>query len=124
MGMMIVTMLIAIETSKRGLVAPTAVLFGLSLLLMNTSVGAYTINAVDLAPTPKSSAFVYGVYNGILNLMGAFSAIIVAWIAKNHGFIWAFSSMVVFIAIFLFGLIVVVNKKGIVPAKEELSDMG
>ena len=72
----------------------------------------------------KSSAFVYGVYNGILNLMGAFSNIIVTWIAKRYGFIWAFSSVVVFMAIFLFGLIVVIDGKGIVPAKEELIELG
>jgi MFS family permease len=124
MGMMIVMMLFALETSKLQLVAPTAVLIGLSLLVMNASVGAWAINAVDLAPTPKSSAFVYGVYNGILNLMGAFSSIIVTWIAQRHGFIWAFSSAVVFMAIFLFGLIVVIDEKGIVPAKEELIEMG
>ena len=123
MGMMIVMMLIALETSKLKLVAPTAVLIGLSLLVMNASVGAWTLNAIDLAPTPKSSAFVYGVYNGILNLMAAFSNIIVTWIAKQHGFIWAFSSAVVFMAIFLFGLIVVIDGKGIVPAKEERMEL-
>jgi len=124
MAMMIVMVLIALETSKLGFVASTAVLIGLSLLAMNATVGAWTLNAVDLAPTPKSAAFVYGVYNGILNLMGAFSSIIVTWIAKRHGFIWAFSSAVVFMAIFLFGLIVVIDEKGIVPAKEEPIELG
>ena len=124
MGMMIVMVLIALETSKLGLVTPTAVLIGLSLLVMNATVGAWTLNAVDLAPTPKSAAFVYGVYNGILNLMGAFSNIIVTWIAKYYGFIWAFSSAVVFMAIFLVGLIVVIDEKGIVPAKEETRRAG
>ena len=124
MAMMIVMTVMALGTSKLQLVAPTAVLIGLALLLMNVSVGAWAINAVDLAPTPKSSAFVYGVYNGILNLMGAYSNIIVTWIADRHGFIWAFSSVVVFMTIFLFGLIVVIDKKGIVPAKEELIELG
>ena len=124
MALMIVMTMIALETSKLKLVAPTAVLIGLSLLFMNVSVGAWAINAVDLAPTPKSSAFVYGVYNGILNLMGAFSNIIVAWIAQRYGFISAFSSVVVFMAIFLIGLIVVIDGKGIVPAKEELIELG
>ena len=110
-------MLIALETSKLNLVIPTAVLIGLSLFAMNVTVGAWTINAIDLAPTPKSSAFIYGIYNGILNLMGAFSNIIVTWIAKRYGFIWAFSSAVVFMAVFLFGLVVVIDKKGIVPAR-------
>jgi ABC-type phosphate transport system auxiliary subunit len=56
--------------------------------------------------------------------MGAFSSIIVAWIADCHGFIWAFSSAVVFMAVFLFGLIVVIDEKGIVPAKEEPVELG
>jgi MFS family permease len=118
MGMMVVMMLIALETSKLGLVLPTAVLIGFSLFAMNITVGAWTINAVDLAPTPKSCAFVYGIYNGILNLMGAFSSIIVTWIAKHHGFIWAFSSAVIFMAVFLIGLIFVIDENGIVPARE------
>ncbi len=121
---MIVLMLIALGTSKLQLVAPTAALIGLSLLVMNVTVGAWAINAVDLAPTPKSSAFVYGVYNGILNLMGAFSNIIVTKIAYHYGFIWAFASPVVFMAIFLFGMIVVIDEKGIVPAKEEPIELG
>jgi sugar phosphate permease len=124
MGLMIVTMLVALESSRLRLVESTAALFGCSLLLMNVSVGAYTLNAVDLAPTPKSSAFVYGVCNGILNLMGAFSTIIVTAIAKGYGFIWAFSSVVVFLALFLFGLIVVIDRKGIAPAKEERIEPG
>ena len=124
MGMMVVMMLIALETSKLKLVMPTAVLIGLSLLVMNASVGAWSINAIDLAPTPKSSAFVYGVYNGVLNLMGAFSSIIVTWIAKGHGFIWAFSSAIIFMAVFLVGLIFVIDGKGIVPAREEPFELG
>jgi MFS transporter, ACS family, glucarate transporter len=119
MGMMVVLMLIAMETSKLKLVIPTAVLIGLALLAMNATVGAWTINAIDLAPTPKSSAFVYGIYNGILNLMGACSSLVVTWIAKHHGFIWAFSSAVVFMAVFLIGLVIVIDKKGIVPQRQE-----
>lgn len=118
-AMMLVMMLIALQTSKLKLVTPTAVLIGLSLLAMNTTVGAWTINAVDLAPSPRSSAFVYGIYNGVLNVMGAFSSLIVTWIAKGHGFIWAFFSAIVFMAVFLIGLVVVIDKKGIVPTSEE-----
>jgi sugar phosphate permease len=124
MGMMIVMMLAALETSKLGLVVPSVVLIGLSLMVMNTSVGAWAINAVDLAPTPKSSAFVYGVYNGVLNLMGAYSSILVTMLAHSFGFIAAFSSAIVFMAIFLIGLIFVIDKNGIVPAKEELVEIG
>lgn len=115
MGLMIVMMLGAFETSKRGLVAPSALLIGLSLLVMNATVGAWAVNAVDLAPTPKSTAFVYGIYNGALNLMGAYSSILVTAIAHRFGFIWAFSSALIFMAIFLFGLIVVIDRHGIAP---------
>lgn len=116
MGLMIVMMLCALETSRLNLVAPSATLIGLSLLVMNASVGAWGVNAVDLAPTPKSSAFVYGIYNGVLNLMGAYSSLLVTNIAHKFGFIWAFSSALIFMAIFLFGLVFVIDKHGIAPA--------
>jgi len=116
MGLMIVMMLCALETSKLDLVAPSALLIGLSLLVMNVSVGAWAVNAVDLAPTPKSTAFVYGIYNGVLNLMGAYSSILVTAIAQRFGFIWAFSSALIFMAVFLFGLVVVIDRRGIAPA--------
>jgi ACS family D-galactonate transporter-like MFS transporter len=124
MGMMIVMMLAALQTSRLGLVVPTVVLIGLSLMVMNASVGAWGVNAVDLAPTPKSSALVYGVYNGVLNLMGAFSSILVTMLAHSFGFIAAFSSAVVFMVIFLIGLIFVIDENGIVPAKEEAIEIG
>jgi sugar phosphate permease len=126
MGMMIVMMLCALETSRLNLIAPSALLIGLSLLVMNASVGAWGVNAVDLAPTPKSSAFVYGMYNGVLNLMGAYSSILVTVIANKFGFIWAFSSALIFMAIFLFGLVIVIDKHGIAPtpALEETVEVG
>lgn len=116
MALMIVMMILALETSRLNLVAPSALLIGLSLLVMNASVGAWAVNAVDLAPTPKSSAFIYGIYNGVLNLMGAYSSILVTAIANKFGFIWAFSSAVAFMAVFLLGLVVVIDKHGIAPA--------
>jgi len=116
MGLMIVMMLCALETSRLDLVAPSALLIGLSLLVMNASVGAWGVNAVDLAPTPRSAAFVYGIYNGVLNLMAAFSSILVTVIANKFGFIWAFSSALIFMVIFLVGLVVVIDKHGIAPA--------
>jgi hypothetical protein len=100
------------------------VLIGLSLMVMNASVGAWAVNAVDIAPTPRSSAFVYGVYNGVLNLMGAYSSILVTMLAHSFGFIAAFSSAVVFMVIFLIGLIFVIDENGIMPAKGELVEIG
>jgi len=116
MGLMIVMMLFALETSRLNLIVPSALLIGLSLLVMNASVGSWGVNAVDLAPTPESSAFIYGIYNGVLNLMGAYSSILVTDIANKFGFIWAFASALIFMAIFLFGLVVVIDKHGIAPA--------
>ena len=126
MGLMIVMMLLALETSRLNLVAPSALLIGLSLLVMNASVGAWGVNAVDLAPSPKSSAFVYGIYNGVLNLMGAYSSILVTVIANKFGFIWAFASALIFMTIFLFGLVVVIDHHGIAPAPvlEEADEVG
>jgi ACS family D-galactonate transporter-like MFS transporter len=126
MGLMIVMMLCALETSRLNLIAPSALLIGLSLLVMNASVGAWGVNAVDLAPTPKSSAFVYGIYNGVLNLMGAYSSILVTDIANKFGFIWAFSSALIFMAIFLIGLVFVIDNQGIAPAPalEEATEVG
>lgn len=126
MGLMIVMMLCALETSRLNLVAPSALLIGLSLLVMNASVGAWGVNAVDLAPTPKSSAFVYGIYNGVLNLMGAYSSILVTDIANKFGFIWAFSSALIFMMVFLFGLVIVIDEHGIAPAPalEEADEVG
>ena len=124
MGLMIVMMLGALETSRRDLVAPSALLIGLSLLVMNASVGAWGVNAVDLAPTPKSAALVYGLYNGVLNLMGAGSSILVTVLANRFGFVWAFASALVFMAIFLFGLVVVIDRHGIAPAPAEAPAAG
>ncbi|HLX71039.1 MAG TPA: hypothetical protein VKV04_15545, partial [Verrucomicrobiae bacterium] len=62
------------------------------------------------------SAFVYGIYNGVLNLMGAFNSILLTVIAKKFGFIWAFASALIFMVIFLFGLVIVIDKQGIAPA--------
>ena len=124
MGLMIVMMLGALETSRRDLVAPSALLIGLSLLVMNASVGAWGVNAVDLAPTPRSSALVYGLYNGVLNLTGAGSSILVTVLANRFGFVWAFASALVFMAIFLFGLIVVIDRHGIAPARAEAPAAG
>jgi ACS family D-galactonate transporter-like MFS transporter len=126
MGLMMVMMLCALETSRLKLIAPSALLIGLSMLVMNASVGAWGVNAVDLAPTPKSSAFVYGIYNGVLNLMGAYNSILLTKIANKFGFIWAFSSALIFMLVFLFGLIVIIDKRGIAPARvlEEADEIG
>jgi hypothetical protein len=88
---------------------------GLGLMVMNASVGAWAVNAVDLAPTPRSTAFVYGTYNGILNLMGAYNSLLVTRIAQHYGFIAAFSSAVVAMAVFLVGLLLVIDRHGIPP---------
>ncbi len=74
MGMMILMMLAALETSKLGLVVPSVALIGLSLLVMNASVGAWAVNAVDSCPTPKSSACHMGSVQRRFDPMGAYSS--------------------------------------------------
>ncbi|MDA8205362.1 MAG: hypothetical protein M0Z36_04785, partial [Thermaerobacter sp.] len=117
---MIIMMLIAVETSKAHAVIPTVVLIGLSLMAMNSTVGSWAVNAIDLAPNPRSTAFVYGIYNGVLNLMGAANSIILTRIAGSSGFIAAFSSAILFMVVFLVGLIFVIDHRGVISTKERL----
>ncbi len=120
MVLMIIMMLIAVETSKAHAVIPTVVLIGLSLMAMNSTVGSWAVNAIDLAPNPRSTAFVYGIYNGVLNLMGAANSIILTRIAGSSGFIAAFSSAILFMVVFLVGLIFVIDHRGVISTKERL----
>ena len=117
MVLMVLMMLGALQTSRDHLVAATVILMGLSMLVMNASVGAWAVNAIDLAPSVRNSAFVYGIYNGVLNLMGAFNSLILTWIAGQHGFIAAFLSAIAFMIVFLIGLIFVIDKRGIIPSE-------
>lgn len=123
MGAMIIMMLIAVKTAEAHDVITTVILIGLSLMAMNSTVGSWAVNAIDLAPNPRSTAFVYGIYNGVLNLMGAANSIILTRIAGNSGFIAAFSSAILFMVVFLIGLIFVIDRRGVISTKERLAQL-
>ena len=38
---------------------------------MNMTVGAWAVNIIDIAPNQSSTGFVYGIYNGVLNVIGS-----------------------------------------------------
>lgn len=114
----VILMLLSILSSKHGLIPLTVLLFALSMFFMTFSSGAWSLNAVDLARNDHETAFVYGVYNGILNLMGACNSLILTFLAQKLGFISAFASSIIFLVIFLIGLLFVIDNKGIVPNKK------
>ncbi len=89
---------------------PTAILLAIGAGLMNVTVGSWAVNAVDLAPS-GTSATVYGVYNGALNLMGAFNAIILGYLFIHTTPVVGFASSVFFMVLFLGGYIGLIRKK-------------
>lgn len=105
-----VCMAASLWLAKAGLVGATAVLLGVVQLLMNMTVGAWAVNVIDISPNHASTGFVYGIYNGVLNLMGACNSLILAWLATHFGFPIAFGSATVFMAIFLIGILGVVDR--------------
>jgi hypothetical protein len=78
---------------------------------MNLTVGAWAVNVIDISPNQASTGFVYGFYNGVLNLMGAFSSIILTWLAAKYGFPLAFTSAIFFMILFVVAILWVVDRK-------------
>jgi len=110
---MVVTMLcmvLSIFSARAGLGGLTAVLIGLAELMMNLTVGAWAVNIIDISPNQASTGFVYGVYNGALNIMGAFNSLILTWIATNFGFPAAFGSAIAFMLVFLVSILFIVDR--------------
>lgn len=97
-------------TARAQMAGSTAVLMGFAQLLMNMTVGAWAVNVVDISPNHASTGFVYGVYNGVLNVMGAFNSLIVTALATRFGFPAAFGSALIFMALFLIGMLFVVDR--------------
>jgi MFS family permease len=100
----------SLATAAAQLVALTAVLIGLAQLLMNVTVGAWAVNVIDISPNHASTGFVYGFYNGVLNVMGAFNSIIITALAARYGFPAAFGSAIVFMLIFLASMLFIVDR--------------
>lgn len=97
-------------SARAELGALTAVLIGFAQLLMNMTVGAWAVNVVDISPNQASTGLVYGFYNGVLNVMGAFNSLILTWLAARFGFPMAFGSAIVFMIVFLVSILFVVDR--------------
>ena len=107
---MIVCVLFSLVTAQAGSGAMTAVLLGIAQLLMNMTVGAWAVNVIDLSPNQASTGIVYSIYNSVLNIMGAFNSLILTALATRFGFPIAFGSAIVFMLIFLAGILLVVDR--------------
>lgn len=105
-----ICIVLSLYSARAGLGGPTAVLIGLAQLLMNMTVGAWAVNAVEISPNHASTGFVYGIYNGVLNVMGAFNSLIVVWLASRYGFPAAFGSALAFMLIFLASMLFIVDR--------------
>ena len=88
----------------------TAVFIGLAQLLMNMTVGAWAVNIIDISPNQSSTGFVYGIYNGVLNVMGALNSLILTALATRYGFPAAFGSAILFAFIFMASILFVVDR--------------
>ncbi len=110
MALMLLFVALSYYTGMARELVPTVLLLAAGAGLMNITVGSWAVNAFTISP-PETSATVYGVYNGILNIMGAFNSIIIAWIATNIGFTAAISSMVFFMAMFIAAYVIFIRQK-------------
>jgi MFS family permease len=90
----------------------TALLIGLAQLLSTVTVGAWAVSVIDLSPGRASTGILFGFYNGMLNLMGAVNGLAITWLAAHLGFPTAFASAVLFMLIFMAGMVVIVDRPG------------
>jgi len=116
MGAGAICVVLSMAGVHAGFAGPTAVLLGLAQLFMNMTVGAWAVSVIDVSPNQASTGLVYGVYNGVLNIVGAFSSLILAAIATAHGFPAAFGSAIVFMLVFIAAMLFVVDR----PSYERL----
>jgi MFS family permease len=100
----------SLYTARAGVAVSTVLLIGFAQLLMNMTVGAWAVNVIDISPNHASTGFVYGVYNGALNVMGAFNSLIITSLATRFGFPIAFGSAIVFMLIFLASILFIVDR--------------
>ena len=106
----IVCMAASLLTARAGFAEATALSIGFAQLFMNMTVGAWAVTIIDIAPNQASTGFVYGIYNGVLNVMGAFNALIITRIATQFGFPLAFASAIIFMVIFIGSMLFVVDR--------------
>lgn len=109
MVIMIAAVGLSYFTGTAKMLVPTALLLALGAGVMNLTVGSWAVNAIDLAPE-GTSATVYGIYNGALNVMGAFNGLIEPALFIKVGPVGGFASSVFFMALFLGGYLVLIRK--------------
>lgn len=100
----------SLYSARAGLGGVTAMTIGVAQLLMNVTVGAWAVNVIDISPNQASTGFVYGFYNGVLNVMGACNSLIVAALATRYGFPAAFGSALVFMFLFVISMLFIVDR--------------
>ncbi|MGC8608292.1 MAG: MFS transporter [Thermoplasmata archaeon] len=109
MVLMILFVGLSYFTGTAKMLLPTIILLATGSALMNLTVGSWAVNAVDIAPS-GTSAVVYGVYNGSLNLMGAFNSIIEGFLFIKYGPVIGFTSAIIFMVMFLAGYMALIRK--------------
>jgi MFS family permease len=109
MSLMIVMVGLSYFTGTAKELVPTAILLAAGAGLMNLTVGSWAVNAIDLAPTGTAGT-VYGFYNGSLNLVGAFNAIIEGVLFIRYGAVVGFTSSIIFMALFIGGYVGLIRK--------------
>lgn len=102
--------IISIFTARAGMGQLTAVLIGIAQFGLTLTVGAWAVNIIDISPNQASTGFVYGIFNGVLNIMGALNSLILTGIAARFGFPIAFGSALVFMAIFMISILFIVDQ--------------
>jgi len=102
--------ILSLFTAQAGMGGLTAVPIGVAQLTMNLTVGAWAVNIIDISPNQASTDFVYGIFNGVLNIMGAFNSLILTGLATRFGFPVAFGSALVFMAVFLVSILFIVDR--------------
>ncbi|MEM3267220.1 MAG: MFS transporter [Conexivisphaerales archaeon] len=118
MTLMVLFVAASYFTGTAGEIIPTAILLALAGGVMNITVGSWAANAITISPG-ETSATVYGFYNGVLNIMGAFTSLIIATLAIRYGFPAAITSTVFFMLLFILAYSVFITQKSMDQAIEK-----
>ncbi|KJE50101.1 MFS transporter permease [Acidiplasma aeolicum] len=110
MSIMIVMIGLSYFTGTAHLLVPTVLLLAAGAGMMNLTVGSWAVNAIDLSPSGTAGT-VYGFYNGMLNLVGAFNSIIEGVLFIKYGAVVGFTSSIIFMAVFIGGYVGLIRKK-------------
>ncbi|MEM0097900.1 MAG: MFS transporter [Conexivisphaerales archaeon] len=110
MTLMIIFVAASYYTGIAHNIVATVLLLAAGAGVMNITVGSWAVNAFTISPA-QTSATVYGVYNGVLNIMGAFNSLIIVAIATAIGFTGAITSMVLFMVMFIAAYLIFIRQK-------------